>query len=90
MTRYKGKVGISVYNNRLRLSLPRQLFGGKQKFIYLGLSDSPENRKLAEAKAWVIESDIRYERFDNTLAKYSPVPTVEQNQPLTLLGLYEC
>lgn len=87
-TRYKGKVGISAYRNRLRLSLPRQLFGGKQKFIYLGLTDSPENRKLAEAKAWVIESDIRYERFDATLVKYSPAPQVDDS-PITLIGLYE-
>lgn len=36
---------------------------------------TPENRKLAEAKAKVIESDISYERFDSTLARYKPQNT---------------
>ncbi len=34
--------------------------------------DTPENRKIAEAKAKLIESDIALERFDSTLMKYQP------------------
>lgn len=70
--RYKGKVGVVSDKGALRLNLPRFLFGGKQRHIYLHLPDTPENRKLAEAKAMQIESDIKYERFDHSLDRYRP------------------
>jgi integrase len=66
----KGTVGIESFRERLRLRLPRQLFDGKQKYLYLGLPDTILNRKAAEAKVKLIESDIAMERFDATLAKY--------------------
>jgi hypothetical protein len=51
--------------------MPRHLCGGANKaFLYLNLADTPENWKLAEAKAQLIESDIKFERFDPTLKKY--------------------
>ena len=54
----KGTVGIESVKSVLRLRLPRQVFGGKQKYLSLGLSDTPENRKAAELKARQIELDI--------------------------------
>ena len=66
----KGSVGIEVLGSRLRLRLPRELYNGKQKYLSLGLTDTPDNRKLAEAKAKLIESDIERERFDCTLVRY--------------------
>jgi hypothetical protein len=66
----KGAVGIESFRGRLRLRLPRQLFNGKQKYIYTGLADTSVNRKAVEAKVKLIESDIAFERFDYTLAKY--------------------
>jgi len=68
--RSKGSVGIETFQGRLRLRLPRQLYGGKQKYLTLGLDDSPGNRRIAEAKVKQIESDIIYERFDYTLNNY--------------------
>jgi len=66
----------------LRLNLPRFLFGGKQRHIYLRLPDTPENRKLAEAKAMQIESDIKYERFDYSLDRYRPIQSsAPKNEP---------
>jgi len=59
--RSKGSVGIETFQGRLRLRLPRQLYGGKQKYLTLGLDDSPGNRRIAEAKVKQIESDIIYE-----------------------------
>jgi len=60
------------------------------------LDDSPENRKLAEAKAKQIEADIACERFDPTLAKYRPQthltlvkPIEEPQTALTLAPLWE-
>ncbi|NJM60668.1 MAG: tyrosine-type recombinase/integrase [Oscillatoriales cyanobacterium RU_3_3] len=67
--RYKGKVGIDDDKGKLRISLPRSLFG-KPKYIYLGLLDTPENRTLAEAKAKAIESDIAFGNFDFSLERY--------------------
>jgi integrase len=68
----KGTVGVEVNNGRLRLRLPRHIYGGVQKYLYLGLSDTKTNRRIAEAKAAVIEADILFERFDPTLFKYKP------------------
>ena len=68
----KGSVGIESFQGRLRLRLPRQVYGGKQKYLSLGLDDTSENRVLANAKAKQIEADIAYERFDSTLVKYRP------------------
>ncbi|MDX2230721.1 MAG: DUF3596 domain-containing protein [Leptolyngbyaceae cyanobacterium bins.349] len=67
---FKGSVGVETFQGRIRLRLPRQLFGGKQKYLTLGLSDTDVNRRMAEAKAKLIESDIALERFDYTLEKY--------------------
>ncbi|MEA5614889.1 Arm DNA-binding domain-containing protein [Nodularia spumigena] len=91
----KGSVSVESFQNRLRLRLPRQLFGGKQKYLTLGMADTPENGKLAEAKAKEIELDIAFERFDTTLAKYKPqshltlvVPIREGQQQPTLIELW--
>lgn len=65
----KGTVAIIVSNERLQL---RFNYGGKRHYLSLGLSDTQVNRKVAEAKAKLIESDIVYERLDPTLDKYRP------------------
>lgn len=66
----KGSVGIENFQGRLRLRLPRQLYGGKQKYLTLGLDDTPENRKEAEKRSRTIELDILSDNFDPTLNKY--------------------
>ena len=92
----KGSVGVESFQNRLRLRLPRQLFGGKQTYLTLGMADTPENSQLAEAKAKQIESDIAFERFDPTLAKYKPqshltlvVSITEGQQQPALIELWD-
>ena len=62
-----GTVSVKSFRERLRLRLPRQVFEGKQKYSALGLVDTKINRKIAEAKAHEIESDIVLERFDYTV-----------------------
>jgi integrase len=54
------------------LRLPRQIYSGKQKYLTLGLADSPENRTSAERQARQIELDLITGNFDPTLAKYRP------------------
>lgn len=88
----KGSVGIEVFQQRLRLRLPRQLYAGKQKYLSLGLSDNPENYKVAELKARQIELDIISNNFDVTLAKYrlQPVQPLENSvKPKVALELAE-
>lgn len=91
----KGSVGVETFQGRLRIRLPRQLYEGKQKYLTLGLDDSPGNWKIAEAKVKQIESDIAYERFDRTLNKYRPeharlvVPTTVTPEILNLSQLWE-
>lgn len=88
--RHKGKVNVHDCNGVLRIGLPRHLFPGQRKYIYLGLQDTPDNRELAEAKAKEIESDIVYERFDYTLKKYKqqPPPNQDEVKITTLQDLY--
>ena len=69
----KGTVGIESFKHVLRLRLPRQVFGGKQKYLSLGLADTPENRKSAELRARQIELDIISDNFDTSLEKYKPL-----------------
>lgn len=90
----KGAVAIEAFRDRLRLRLPRQLFGGKQKYLSLGLPDTVLNRRVAESKAKLIESDIAMERFDPTLQKYQAEsyqaqPTPPDTQSISALSILE-
>jgi integrase len=67
----KGKASISCNNGYLRISLPRKLFDGKQKYISLNLQDTPDNRAKPQLRLKLIQRDIEYEEFDFTLLKYS-------------------
>jgi integrase len=90
----KGSVVVQTNEGRLRLQMPRQLYGGNRKFLYLNLADTPENWELAEAKARLIESDIKFERFDPTLKKYKSqthltvIETVKPKPELTFTQLF--
>ena len=84
----KGSVGVESTQNRLRIRLPRQIYGGKQKYLSLGLADVPQNRVLAEQKAKQIELDILAGYFDPTLAKYKPQQHIE-SKPNSALELNE-
>ncbi len=68
----KGSAGIESFQGRLRLRLPRQLYEGSQKYLTLGLADTPENHHIAEQTAHQIELDILCGQFDRTLTKYKP------------------
>lgn len=85
-------LGIQAVRGRLRLRLPRSLYDGKQKYLSLGIDDTPENQKVAKAKAIQIESDIAHDRFDITLNKYRAehLRLVEPGEkPTELLSLTE-
>jgi integrase len=66
----KGTVQIRNSNNRLQL---RFSYEGKRHCLSLGLPDTKDNRKAAQAKAKLIESDIAYDRFDISKYKRSEV-----------------
>jgi len=62
----KGSVQIKNSNGRLQLVFSH---ASKRHYLSLGLPDNKLNRKAAEARAKLIESDIAYDRFDETLVK---------------------
>lgn len=68
----KGTVVVCARGNTLALRLPRYLFNGSQKYIYLGIPDNPINRQAALSRAQIITSDIAFDRFDYSLEKYKP------------------
>jgi integrase len=70
---------------RLRYTFPK----GQRQTIYLGLDDSPVNRKIAGVKAHQIELDIIQGSYDLTLERYQgPKSTPIASSP-TLIDLYE-
>lgn len=84
----KGSVGVESFQGRLRLRLPRQVATGN-RYLTLGLADTRENRKIALAKAKLIESDIVLERFDASLEKYKPPTYKPITEKMTLTELWE-
>lgn len=68
--KFKCLVGIETDKGRLRLRLPRSLYGGKQKYIALSLIDNEQNRRVAEIKQRQAELDILADHFDHTWQKY--------------------
>ncbi|MEO0374614.1 MAG: DUF3596 domain-containing protein [Cyanobacteria bacterium P01_A01_bin.17] len=55
----------------------------------MGLPDTTINRRAAEAKAKLIESDIAFDRFDPTFARYKPeYDENTQSAGLNLAGLW--
>ncbi|WP_249106494.1 tyrosine-type recombinase/integrase [Argonema galeatum] len=68
---------VEAHRGMLRLRLPRHLYGGEQKRLYLGLPDTAINREAASVKARIIEADIAFDKFDISLQRYrSPVAAV--------------
>jgi hypothetical protein len=65
----KGSVQVKAIKGRLRLVWS---FVGKRYFLSLEVEDSPLSRKVAEAKAKLIEADIISGNFDQSLEKYKP------------------
>ena len=77
--RRKGRVSVEPCNGSLRL---RFTACGKRQCLSLSLSDTPANRKVADAKASLIESDLAWDRFDPTLEKYKPQRAKPSQTPL--------
>lgn len=87
MRNKKGSVNLTVINGLLVLSLPRFLFGDKKR-IFLGVPDTPINRRAAEEKKAVIEADIAFDRFDYSLEKYKRNNPIEIEE-INLLDLWD-
>ena len=69
MTR-KLKVTVTARDGILRLRLPRAAFNGEQRYLYLGLADTLDNRREARTIAQTIELDIANNRLDTSLESY--------------------
>ncbi|OKH38334.1 hypothetical protein NIES2119_09870 [[Phormidium ambiguum] IAM M-71] len=68
----RGSVTVTSKRGMLLLRFPRFLFNGEQKYLHLGLPDTPINRQAANMKAQAIAADIAFEKFDYSLEKYQP------------------
>jgi len=75
----KGTAQVQKNGKYLRIQLPRNLYSGKQKYLNLGLIDTPDNRIVASAKLLEIQRDIDYEEFDASLDKYRPLAKKQAN-----------
>lgn len=65
------KGSVSVLSQKGLLRLRWRLTGSdKRKLMYLGLPDTPSNRKKAELLAKQIEIDLSEDNYDPTLEKY--------------------
>lgn len=71
--------------NMLALRLPRYLFGDEQKYIYLGIPDTPNNRQAASARAQMISADIAFDKFDYSLERYKPTAIISDASSLNSL-----
>ena len=60
----RGSVSVTARSGVLRL---RWQYLGRQRQLSLRIPDTAENRRLAEEKAALIESDIIYGRYDETM-----------------------
>lgn len=85
-----GKVKVETFRDKYRL---RFSYLGKRHSLTIG-DISDETWKIACAKAQQINSDIVFERFDDTLAKYSPerakaLEILEAQKKLNLKQLWE-
>jgi integrase len=91
----KGSVSIENFQGRLRLHLPREFYRGKNKYLTLGLADTPNNRTIAEFKVKQINFEIVNGIFDpNNLERYKPgrcLKIVEpvRRQSLSLLETWD-
>jgi integrase len=75
-------VRVGVDKGKLRIQFSRaisqEIFDIKQKYFYLRLSDTPENRLTAERIAGQIQNDIRANKLQKELEVYSPVSQLKQ------------
>ena len=89
--KYRGKVGVSENKGKLRITIPKSVSGKAGTYLSLGLSaDKPENWKIAQAKASLLESDILYEKVDKTYDRYRVLKkVVPLEERVTFLDLFE-
>jgi integrase len=96
-TRKRGTVTVGTDKGCLRLQFPssvsKLIWNRPQKYKSLGLSNTPENRAMAEKLASIAQLDILSDNLDISLEKYNPhalKKTLEQVQPKIpgLLNLY--
>jgi integrase len=75
-TRQTGTENVARDGNMLRLQFPsnvsQAIWGTRQKYKSLGLSDTPENMAKAQEIARIAQTDLFRDELDVTLEKYSP------------------
>jgi integrase len=87
--RNRGEIQIASNAGRLRLQFPAAYFADKkQKFVALGLEDTPINRIEAEIAISRIKLDIFNQSFDPSLNKYRQVAEITAINPTVVFELW--
>jgi integrase len=78
---FKGSAQIKSSNDRLQLVFS---YGGKRRYLSLGMRDTTLNRRVAEMTANQIELDLLSGNFDDSLNKYrrEPLASPEEITPI--------
>lgn len=64
----------------LRIQIPSHV--SDRRYLYLGLPDTPLNRRAAEQKAEAIAADIAFNRFDTSLKRYQSLGAADNSPSL--------
>lgn len=84
-----GEIKIAVNDRRLRLQIPAKYFSPpKQKFLTLGLEDTPANRLKAGAIILNLKEDILNNCLDESLDKYRAAIGLKTLQPSTMQEIW--
>lgn len=83
----RGNVSVNSDKGYLRLQFPTEIsqavWQKRQKYLSLGLADTPENRAKAEELAAKAKLDILSDTLDKTLEKYKPYNNLEKTPKTT-------
>ena len=81
---HRNQCNVTLSKKKLRISIPKALYGGKARFVHSGLRDTSPNRAEVQRAADLMNGDILRGEFDFSLVRYkgmiTPDGLAESNQ----------
>jgi integrase len=81
-----GAVKVGLDKGCLRLQFPSAIsqkeWGVRQKYLALGLSNTPENMAIAQELAAKAQKDLLLDNLDETLERYKPFALKKASEPI--------
>ena len=82
----RGTVKVGLDKKCLRLQFPsevsQKIWGVRQKYLALGLSNTPENMAIAQQLASKAQIDLLSDNLDITLERYKPFPLKKTSEQI--------